>query len=254
MIIDTHSHYNLDPFWTDWTTHWLKAQAAGVHQSIVVGVNAETSKRAVTLAHSDENLFAAIGYHPTEKENVDIATLETLLPNKKIIAIGETGLDYFHSKDVTEISEQKKYFALHIRLAKKYSLPLIIHCRDRSEQAYWDVLEILHTEKFSGTFILHCVSGPLAYIQEAVTMGAYFGIAGNMTYKNSEHLRDIVRAVPKDRLLLETDAPFLPPQEFRGKVCEPWMISKTAEYVSPQFNVELDQLYQNSLQAFGLLP
>ena len=254
MIIDTHSHYNLDPFWSEWHTHWEKAQSCGVTQSIVVGVNGETSQRAVTLAQSNHDLFAAIGYHPTEKENVDIDTLETLLPNKKIVAIGETGIDYFHSKENIDVFEQKNHFALHIHLAKKYSLPLIIHCRDTSEQAYWDVLEILDKEKFSGKFILHCVSGPLAYIQKAVTMGAYFGMAGNMTYKNSEHLRDIVRAIPKDRLLLETDAPFLPPQEFRGKICEPWMITQTAEYVTQQLGLELEQLYQNSQEVFGLLP
>lgn len=254
MIIDTHSHYNLDPFWNEWTAQWTKAQAAGVHQSIVVGVNAETSKLAVTIANSDKNLYAAIGFHPTEKENVDNDALEVLLPNKKVVAIGEIGLDYFHSKEETDVSKQKNNFTLQVELAKKYSLPLIIHCRDTSDQAYWDVLEILNKQKFTGTFILHCVSGPLAYIQKAVTMGAYFGIAGNITYKNSDHLRDIIRSVPKNRLLLETDAPFLPPQEFRGKVCEPWMISKTAAYVSAQLNLELEQLYQNSLQAFGLLP
>ncbi|HEX7017977.1 MAG TPA: TatD family hydrolase [Patescibacteria group bacterium] len=289
-IIDTHVHYNMDPLYANWRAHWQKAQEHGVKKSIVVGTNLETSQRAVEIAHLDQNLFAAIGEHPyvyTSKPKEEIAKAKEVLTsyldnNPSIIALGETGLDYFRlptdeSRHVL-IEAQQLAFRMHIELALQHHRFLIVHVRDQQTpteptigNAYWDALAILqeyYPQKNTSTaessesapndlgpllydnanylierystdntqpqtdFVLHCISGPMTYIEEAMKLGAYFGVAGNVTYKSAESIRDIVKRVPRTRLLLETDAPFLPPHPYRGQQCEPWMVSETGEYIN----------------------
>lgn len=257
-IFDTHCHYNMDPLWSEWQAHWQKSQEFGVDRSLIIGVDLESSRRGVEIAEQDERLYAAVGLHPTDiddsvHEQLDeaMASIKQLIhTSKKVSAIGETGLDYYWLEDdqkPARIARQKETFTAHIHLANEYNLPLIIHARDKGEQAYWDILELVtHHYQFEQPFILHCVSGPMEYVQQAVKLGAYIGMAGNVTYPKAEYLRDLVRSVPTDRLLLETDAPFLPPQQHRGKKCEPWMISETAEFVERELQLDLEKIYQNS--------
>lgn len=268
-IIDTHVHYNMDPLFENWRHHWEKAQAHGVEKSIVVGTTLETSQRAVAIAHQEPNLYAAVGIHPNYT-STDLSSFEELLSQPKVIAIGETGLDYFRVTDEKEKKIQQQAFRTHVKLAKNYHKLVIIHVRDQATpeeptpgNAYWDALAILKenneprpststtanvslaehcyrnadqliTQYASAekseplTFILHCVSGPLSYLDEAISLGGYIGVAGNVTYKSADRIREIVKRVPVNRLLLETDAPFLPPVPYRGQACEPWMISETA--------------------------
>lgn len=268
MIIDTHCHYNLDPLFDNWQQHWKKAQQHGVEKSIIVGTDLETSKKAIEISRGDPNLFASIGTHPNATEGSNeknLTKLSSLLKTHRsqIIAIGETGLDYYRTKEKdrneTAVS-QKKNLISHIQLAQEHQLPLILHVRDKEEpetpqagNAYWDILEILKKHHLGQQpFVLHCISGPKNYLLQALDLGAYIGIAGNITYPNAEQLRDLVKIVPEDRLLLETDAPFLPPQEFRGQKCEPWMIKSTAEFVEKELGVNRDQLLNNSKLIFGI--
>jgi TatD DNase family protein len=251
-IIDTHCHYNLEPIYPNWQKYWQKAQKCEVIKSIIAGSSLETSKKALEIATKDKNLFASIGIHPHYANQDNYFDLEKLaLENKdKIIAIGETGLDYFFLDD--KKTEQKKLFIQQIKLANKINKPLIIHVRDKKDQAYWDVLEILKNNfNFKTNFVLHCISGPLDYIKEAIKLGAYIGFDGNITYKNADNLRSILKITPKDKILLETDAPYLPPEPFRGKVCEPWMIKKTAEYMQA-IGVNIPQTTLNAVRCFGL--
>jgi TatD DNase family protein len=281
MIIDTHCHYNMEPLAADWLGYWQKAQDHGVTHSVIVGTGLDTTRLAIEQANQEPNLFMAPGIHPYRYEEPvtnlhvdektllaqvesDLSELAQMIPNApKAVAIGETGLDYFRMPEsVAEQSivkhAQQQAFIGQITLAEKHHLPLIIHVRDRqvSEQpvdgnAYWDTLKILK-QHHSGTepFILHCVSGPLTYIQEALSLGAYIGIAGNVTYKNADQIRSLVKTAPTNRLLLETDAPFLPPQEFRGKTCEPWMIRLTAEFVKDELGISPEECYENTLNIF----
>lgn len=274
MIFDTHCHYNMEPLFASdqlgtaaWERHWKEAQDKGVVGSMVVGADLPSSQRARDLAQLDSCLKAAIGIHPSEYQEaveksleVDIAeqitSLAALFDPGITLAIGETGLDYFRlpetgSEKIKDL--QKEAFTAHIKLAEKLNLPLIIHARDTGEEAYWDILQILKTA-YQGhkPFILHCVSGPEAYLKEALAMGAYIGVAGNVTYKNSEHIRNLVRLAPAERILLETDAPFLPPQEFRGKTCEPWMISLTGEYLRDELSVSLEKVLENTSTVFQI--
>ncbi|MBU0576406.1 TatD family hydrolase [Patescibacteria group bacterium] len=266
MIIDTHCHYNLPPLYEHWQDHWKKAQDHGITQSIIPGTNIETSQNAVEIAQHDKNLFATVGVHPHEYNQIHpddlsviiaqhVAALSMLLDDdKNVISIGETGLDYYRLKDEQReiaIFNQQAAFKMHIQLANKFKKILVIHSRDkggdkkRDNQGYWDILKIIKNDyQHKKPLILHCISGPKEYLKEALELGAYIGIGANVTYPDANELRTLIAIVPQDRLLLETDAPYLPPQEFRGQTCEPWMIKKTAQFLR-HLGMNLEQIYQN---------
>lgn len=256
MIIDTHCHYNLEPLYEDWQKHWQLAQEHEVTAALQIGTSLTTSNVAAQLASKEPKFKAAIGIHPNSKfSSSEFEELSQLLPNPNIIAIGETGLDYFRidsESDPEQVQlEQAQALIAHIKLAATHKLTLIIHLRDTGEQAYSDFLSIF--KKYATTdqkFILHCVSGPLSFIKEALELGAYIGMAGNVTYKNSDHLRSIVKTAPKDRLLLETDAPYLPPIPHRGHTCEPWMIQLTKNFVVEELGLSEETILENTLSIF----
>ena len=266
MIIDTHVHYNLDPLYADWQRYWKEAQAAGVSKSIVVGTDAQSNARAIEIAHQDPNLFCAVGYHPTDtpasSTHTKIQQLRTLIEHHKdsLVAIGECGLDYLHiPKDQNAEQEkhrQKLLFGEHIALAKTYDLPLIIHCRD----AYDDLLDVLnHFSKSDGKTpraVLHCMSGSIEYLNKALELGFYISFAGNVTYKNADSIRELARHTPHNRLLIETDAPFLAPQSKRGNINEPAYIAETSAFLADFLSMEKDLFEEitneNSMRFFGV--
>ena len=284
MIIDTHCHYNLEPLSTDVPTQWQTAQKHGVDRAIVVGTNVETSELALAIAEDHTHLFASIGIHPevgtelektTSEEELLLHTaqlsigLETLFKkhqhNPKLIAIGETGLDYYRlkhkgAKRERVIATQQLLFKQQLALASEQQLPLILHVRDqisRTEHtAYHDILELLqdHARLHKlPTLILHCVSGPLDYIEAVLSLGGYIGLAGNSTYDAATEIRNIIAITPPDRILLETDAPFLAPTEYRGQVCEPWMIAQTAAFLQEHCQIDLATIQANTLRVFPQL-
>ncbi len=245
MIIDTHVHYNLDPFFPTWKMYWDEAQQAGVGKSVVVGTDIDTSQKAIEIAQSDPNLFATVGIHPeyaTDHNDgaLQITKVESMLSNKKIKAIGECGLDYYHLPKTAERDEIKKrqqeLFILHIELALKHNLPLVIHCRD----AYEDMITLLtqHTPKF----VLHCMSGPLEYLKQALDLGGYISFAGNVTYPKATEIQELAQHTPLSRMFIETDAPYLAPQTHRGETCQPAYIKNTAQFLSEMLHIDLDKL------------
>lgn len=272
QIFDTHCHYNLEPLVKNWQEHWQAAQAAGVSQSMVVGVNYETSLTAVEISQAAENLYAAIGIHPTdwsenpgqdvnsEIEKIAQLLLKTKTENSPIKALGETGLDYYWLPDNGQIfqEQQKKSLRDHLKLGLEHTLPVILHVRDKTtpEQptegnAYWDLISILSEFQSLPKLILHCISGPLAYLKKSQEYDVFVGVAGNVTYPSADHIRSLVLHIPDHRILLETDAPFLPPQTYRGQTCEPKMISKTAEFME-SFKPGSTQLaFENALNLFS---
>ena len=243
-IIDTHCHYNLEPFYPNWQPYWQKAQEHGVITSVIASTNQETSHRAVEISQQDEQLYALVGVHPSEAqadENLD--WLKDLLQHPKVVGVGEVGLDYYwleaEEKD-EKIARQREVFRQQLEIAQQSGGWLSLHVRDRQEpsqpqsgNAYWDTYEMMRQFDWSNQpFILHCVSGSLEYVQAMLELGAYVGFDGNVTYPNAQHLRDILAIVPQDRLLIETDAPYLHPQSHRGQQCEPWMIAETAQFLA----------------------
>lgn len=252
-VVDTHCHYNLEPIYENWRVHWEMAQARGVIASWIPGTNLETSRRSWEIAQQDPNLWSLIGVHPGEVEE------ETLSPEEiadqlreilaqdrqfslpRIIGIGEIGLDYFRlESDTAETvkARQMELVSALLALAKEFDLFVTLHVRDKEVpeektfgNAYWDVVELVEKAQLSQPCILHCASGPLAYVDQMLTLGAYVSFAGNITYGNAQAIREIWKRVPADRRFVETDVPFLPPQGWRGKVCEPWMVVETAKWI-----------------------
>ncbi len=279
MIFDTHCHYNLGPLKADWKTHWKTAQDHGVTSAVVVGTDHESSRLACAIAEQTPGLFSSVGTHPetyhelvldwlnsawnseTDLETVvakDIEQSRQLLTNTSVVAIGEVGLDYFRlPKDSKErsltIALQQEAVSAYISLAQEFKLPLIFHVRDKETSAYFDLLEILRKQlNGSEHFVLHCISGPPEYLKEALELGAYIGVAANVTYATATAIRESIAMTPPDKVLTETDAPFLPPQAFRGKTCEPWMISQTGQYLTEHFKLSPEQCYQNALAFYNL--
>lgn len=187
--------------------------------------------------------------------------------NSKLIAIGEIGLDYYRLKkrglkrEIIE-SVQKQIFSKQLKLAFENNLPVILHVRDQLDRdqnnAYFDVYQIVSSlvneydkkDKKIPPIILHCASGPLNYIKDFIKLGAYIGFAGNITYNNAPELIEILKITPKNRILLETDAPYLAPNEKKGQVCEPYLIVKTAEFLQNNFQLDLDIIFANTLKVF----
>jgi TatD DNase family protein len=286
-LFDTHCHYNLEPLYSgdtsdpwlqrfklpetypNWQSHWESAKNAGVGKSVVVGTEISTSKLALEIAQKDPDLYPAVAIHPGHIEELEenletsLAELESLV-NPSVVAIGETGLDYFRLPDGPQAevikTNQKRSFEAHIGLANEHVLPLILHVRDQASpetptpgNAYWDVLEVVQKHyHWQRPVVLHCVSGPLAYVQAMVEIGAYVGIAGNTTYPSSDQIRRLILNTPTDRMLLETDAPFLAPQQNRGELCEPWMISQTAQFLESELRLDLNRIWANSLEFFQI--
>ncbi|MCL2376789.1 MAG: TatD family hydrolase [Defluviitaleaceae bacterium] len=217
MYFDTHAHYDFGHFDADRQELLSKTlPEAGVSHVINIGINIPSAKKSIEYAKKYDHFYAAIGFHPMdcgEMEDGDIAILEGLAKEPKVISIGEIGLDYYH-KTAPPKDLQKKCFMQHLDLAMKLNLPVIIHCRDAHE----DVFEILAAsgvgKKVGG--VMHCYSGTPEMAVKYVEMGFHIGIGGVVTYKNAEALRETVRIVPKNRLLIETDCPFLPPEPHRG--------------------------------------
>ncbi len=264
-IFDTHCHYNLEPLASDWKLHHEHALAKMVTRSTIVGTSVETSELAARQAETDPNLYFSCGIHPNAEIDADpeteVSKLLPLLEKGKAVAVGETGLDYYRLKSKGEkraanAATQKKLFSLQLELAAKFELPVIVHVRDQaertSENAYTDTLEILKQHNCS-RFVLHCVSGPIAYVAAAAELGGYIGIAGNVTYgTNSAYIKELLSVVKKEALLTETDAPYLSPVPFRGQTCEPAMIAETVKFLENELQLSATNLYKNACTFYGI--
>jgi len=254
MSIDTHCHLDFGQFDRDRDAVIKRAREAGVEYLINVGSNLDGSRESVKLAQEYGNIFASVGIHPHHADNVDgdmLAEIEALAADKKVVAIGEVGLDYFRSPSPAE--KQKESFIKFIELAERLGLPLIIHNRD----AHRDTLDILKKTRGSAVSgVMHCFSGDRKVLSETLELGLHVSFTCNLTFKNSKKLRETARAVPKDRLLLETDAPFLAPQSCRGRRNEPAYITELRDLLSELLNLSKKELEtvttENAKRLFGI--
>lgn len=237
MLIDTHAHLYWDSFKEDFDEVIKRSLDAGVSTIINVGVDVRKSKIAAKLESEKVKLYSTIGIHPHESFlDGDIDELEKIYFSnpEKVVAVGECGLDY---KDVDEKARklQKPLFQAQINLAKKLNLPLIVHCRE----AWDETLEMLGDQ----TAILHCYSGlpqTTSYILQATNFLISF--AGNVTYPKNEYLREAVKIIPMERIVLETDCPFLPPQSKRGQRNEPAAVKDIAELIADLKEISLEEI------------
>jgi TatD DNase family protein len=215
-----------------------RAKAAGIELMVTVGYHLEASQKAVEAAQRYPQVYASVGVHPHDARHYDDATEEALLSlakHQKVVAIGEAGLDFY--RDRSPRVAQAEAFRRQIRLAKEQHLPLIVHDRE----AHRETMQILKEEQAEAV-VLHCFSGDLAMAEEAWARGYYISIAGPVTYPKNEALREVVRKARPDRLVLETDCPYLPPQAFRGQRNEPAHLLHTAHEVARLLGMSLDEL------------
>ncbi len=230
-LTDSHAHIYGNEFRADFYEMLARAAAAGVRTIVAVGADLESSRLAVELAAEHENIYAAVGIHPHDANGVtedDYVAIETLAKcSRKVVAIGEIGLDFF--RDRSPRIDQEQVFRRFIRLATKLSLPIIIHDRDAHER----VMAILREEQASLVGgVLHCFSGDAAMAGECIAMGFFISIPGTVTYPNNHLLHEVVRQTRIEHLLIETDCPYLTPVPHRGKRNEPAYVRLTAEKVA----------------------
>ena len=231
-LIDSHAHLDGEKFADDRAAVVERALAAGVVKIITMGDSLESSARSVALAERFEPIYAAVGVHPEEAQPMTAATDEQLAAwaaQEKVVAIGEIGLDYYWEKDEEKRALQRAIFVRQLDLARQLKLPGCIHDRE----AHGDMMKILKTEGRGLRGVLHCYSGSWEMAAELLKGDWYFGIDGPLTYKNAAKLPEIVQRLPAERILVETDSPYLSPMPFRGKRNEPahvlYVAKKAAE-------------------------
>ena len=254
MIFDTHAHYDDEQFDIDREELLGKMQGAGIETIVDVGASLETTKKALELAHRYDFIYAAVGVHPSEVEELDddsIELLRSLCRDDKCVAIGEIGLDYHWPDPAPEL--QKLWFRRQLNLARAEHLPVIIHSRDAAA----DTLEIMadeRAEEIGG--VVHCFSYSKEIARQCVKMGFYIGIGGVLTFKNARKMVEVMEDTPMDRILLETDCPYLAPEPYRGKrnssLYLPYVVQKMAEIKGITTEEVISITRKNAMTMYGL--
>lgn len=254
MLFDTHVHLNAWQFKEDREDTIQRAWDAGVKYMVIVGFDHETIPLAIEIAEQNEHIYAAVGWHPvdaidmTEKE---LTWIEELSEHPKVVALGEMGLDYHWDKSPKDV--QKEVFRKQIRLAKKLDMPIIIHNREATE----DIIQILKEEDAQSVGgIMHCYNDSVQYVQACLDMNFYISLGGPVTFKNAPLPKEVAKEVPLDRLLIETDAPYLAPHPNRGKRNEPAYVRLVAEKIAELRETSLEEITQqtteNALRLFRI--
>ena len=249
MLIDTHCHLDDAKFNTDRDEVIRRADAAGVKYIINVGSDLENSKNAVAIAKKHANIYATVGMHPHDARMLDEAAFtefKKLAKEQKVVAIGEIGLDYY--RNLSSKSDQANVFKKFLALAKDTNLSVIIHSRDADK----DSLNILKEYK-PDKAVLHCFAGSLKMLEEVLAIGYYISYTCAVTFKNVDNLRELVKNTPIERMMLETDAPYMAPQQFRGKRCEPAYVAILADEIARLKGLSVDDVARiTSFNAYNL--
>ncbi|GAB6259645.1 TatD family hydrolase [Peribacillus sp. N1] len=254
MLFDTHVHVNAEQFNEDLEEVIERAKEAGVNNMVVVGFDRPTIIRAMELIEAYDFMYAAIGWHPVDAIDMteeDLQWIEELSNHPKVVAIGEMGLDYHWDKSPKDV--QMEVFRKQIRLAKKVGLPIIIHNREATA----DIVNILKEEEASRVGgIMHCFSGSAETALECINMNFYISLGGPVTFKNAKKPKEVAAAVPLDRLLIETDCPYLAPHPYRGKRNEPSYVKLVAEQIAEIKQLTIEEVSQvtteNAKKLFGI--
>ncbi len=255
MLIDTHCHLDDERYMDDLEEVLQRAKDAEVEKIVIPGADPKTLPRAVELSQKYDNIYFAVGVHPYDASNYDRSFLEQFIENKKCVAVGECGLDYYRlSKDKDEadadVKRQKEVFIDQIELANRYKLPLIVHIRDASCDSF-DILK--KYSRYGG--VLHCYNADHQLLKLAED-GFYYGIGGVITFKNARKLIEVYPKIPKNRVLIETDGPYLTPHPHRGKRNEPayckYIVQKMAELSKTDYESIASLTTLNAKSLFGL--
>jgi TatD DNase family protein len=256
-LVDTHAHLDADEFDIDRDEVITRAHDAGVTTIITVGTGVESGRRSIELAEKYPGILAAVGIHPHAADTateVDIESIARLARHEKVVAIGEIGLDFY--RDYSPRDSQLRVFQQQLEMAARLGLPSVIHCREAHEE----MLTILHDwtaqhPERQSPGVIHCFMGDVEIAKQYLEMGFYLSLGGYITYPVNRNAHDVIRYIPADRLMVETDCPFLTPQRYRGQRNEPSYVRYTAEELTEIRDVSLETLArettENARRLFG---
>lgn len=241
MLVDSHCHLNFPELYADLPNLLLQMQDNNVDYALVVATRPDNIEKVISIANSASNLFATVGIHPDEKlTNFELTHeyLKEFASDSKVIAIGETGLDYYWNKD-QDLSWQHERFQIHIEVAKEINLPLVIHTREAAHDTHQMLLDADISECGA---VMHCFTENIDWARKFLDLGCYISLSGIATFKSAIQVHEVAKYVPLDRLLVETDAPYLAPVPFRGKTNHPALVRYTAQYIADLRQINLEEL------------
>ena len=249
MLVDSHCHLEYKGLVEDQSEVLARARAAGVGAFLNISTRQSEWDQVVATAAREPDVFASVGIHPHEADahqDLGRAALLEATRHPRVVAIGETGLDYFYDKSDREA--QKSLFRMHIDVARETQLPLIIHTRDAED----DTHAILAEEMGKGSYpaLIHCFTASADFAHKVLTLGLTISLSGIVTFKNAKALQEVATIIPEDRLLVETDSPFLAPVPHRGRVCEPAYVASTAAFVADLRGTDVEQLKAQTTRNF----
>jgi len=252
MLIDSHCHLNYKGLFEDQTAVLERARARGVTGMLCISTREREWGEVIAIAEREPDVWASVGIHPHEADehaHVDAAKLIAAARHPRVIGIGETGLDYYY--DHSDREQQKKSFRAHIAAARETGLPLIVHTRDAEE----DTAAIIAEEMGKGAYpaLIHCFTASRGFAEQMLDLGLYVSIAGIVTFKNARDLQETVANLPAERMLIETDAPFLAPVPHRGKPGEPAFVADTAAFIANLRGEETEAVMERTARNFFTL-
>jgi len=257
MLVDSHCHLDFPDFAAERDAVVARARAAGIGRMVTICTRVRRHAEVLAAAEKYDDVFCSVGTHPHnahEELDISAADLAAIAAHPKVVAIGEAGLDYHYDKSPRDAQAQG--FRTHIAVARDMKLPLVIHSREADE----DMMRILTEETGKGAFpaVLHCYTGGRDLAFRAIELGLYIGFTGILTFKNGQNLRDIAKELPAERILVETDAPYLAPLPYRGKRNEPSFVVETAKVLAATRGVSAEAIAQqtteNFFRLFGKVP
>jgi len=247
LLVDSHCHLNFEPLQQDLDRVLADARSQGVGHMLCVSVNLESFPDVLALAEQHPHIYASVGVHPNEREGREPSTSELvqLAAHPRVVAIGETGLDYYRSDG--DLDWQRDRFRNHIRASRQAGKPLIIHSREAPD----DTLRIMREEEAGRAGgVMHCFTESWAVARAALDLGFYISFSGIVTFRSAQALQEVAKRVPEDRLLVETDAPYLAPVPFRGKTNEPAYVSHVASFLADLRKIDREVLVDVTTRNF----
>ena len=249
MLVDSHCHLEYKGLVEDQASVLGRARAVGVGAFLNISTKQQEWEKVVATAMREPDVFASVGIHPHEAdahEDLGRSALFAATDNPRVIAIGETGLDYYY--DHSDRATQGRLFRMHIDVARETGLPVIIHTRDAEDDTY----AILSDEMEKGAFpaLIHCFTASQEFGRKVLDLGLTISISGIVTFKNARDLQEVAKIIPEDKLLVETDSPFLAPVPHRGRPCEPAFVADTARFIAGLREVEVERLAESTTANF----
>ena len=253
MLFDTHVHLNSHLYKEDLEEVIQRGIEAGVTRLAVIGFDEPSNARAIQLSEAYECIYAVVGIHPSDARSATAASwplLREQLKHPKVVALGECGFDYYHDTSFNDIQHQ--VFKKQLEIAKEMHMPIVVHMRDSVEDTY----DMLHEHGTGLTGVIHCYSGDIHMMHQFLDLGFYIGLDGPVTFKNAHGVHEVAKAVPMDRLVIETDGPYLTPAPYRGKRNEPAYVSYVAKKIAELKGISYEEVCkmttENGLKMYNL--